>query len=53
MVGVSEIPIVAVTAGTVLGEKERCLEAGMNDYISKPATRADFEKMIHVWLIKG
>ncbi len=47
-----EIPIIAVTAGTVLGERDRCIAAGMNDYISKPAVRADFEKMIHLYLIK-
>ncbi|MDZ4726080.1 MAG: hypothetical protein SH817_07980 [Leptospira sp.] len=42
---VKEVPIKAVTAGIVLGEKEGCLDAGMYDYISKPAIIADFQKM--------
>jgi signal transduction histidine kinase/DNA-binding response OmpR family regulator len=39
------VPIVALTAATVSGEKERCIEAGMNDYISKPFVK---EAVIHV-----
>ncbi len=48
--GTEHLPIIAVTAGTVLGEKERCLEAGMNDYISKPVVKSDFEKVLKTWL---
>jgi CheY-like chemotaxis protein len=40
------IPIIALTAGTVLGEKERCLEAGMNDYVSKPFTKEGIVKAL-------
>lgn len=44
------IPIIALTAGTVIGEKEKCIEAGMNDYISKPIDKELLEKIIVKWL---
>ena len=40
------IPIIALTAGTVIGEKEKCIEAGMDDYASKPIIKDTLEKII-------
>lgn len=44
------IPIIALTAGTVLGEKEKCIEAGMDDYASKPFVKDTLEKIISKWI---
>ena len=44
------IPIIALTAGTIKGEKEKCLETGMNDYISKPIIKEVFENILLKWL---
>jgi PAS domain S-box-containing protein len=41
-----EIPIVAMTANAMQGDKERCIESGMNDYISKPVKLEDLEKIM-------
>ncbi|TFB27894.1 response regulator [Pedobacter alluvionis] len=42
----STIPIIGVTAGNVLGEKEKCLDSGMNDFLPKPLRQNDLLEML-------
>ena len=39
-----DIPIIAMTGNTIAGDREKCLEAGMNDYVSKPF---DIQDLLH------
>ncbi|MFP4565408.1 MAG: response regulator [Spirochaetaceae bacterium] len=45
-----DVPIVAVTANVTKGEKQRCLDAGMNDYLAKPFKSHDLTPLLHRWL---
>jgi signal transduction histidine kinase/CheY-like chemotaxis protein len=44
------IPIIALTAGTMSEDKEKCFKSGMNDYISKPINQYDLEKVLRQWV---
>ena len=48
-----KIPIIALTAGTIVGEKEKCIEHGMNDYIPKPIDKELLIKIMSQWIIKN
>ncbi|WP_136810322.1 ATP-binding protein [Desulfosediminicola flagellatus] len=48
--GAAPIPIIALTAHAILGEKDRCLASGMNDYLSKPFTQEQLEELLLRWL---
>jgi len=45
-----DIPIIAMTAHAMKGDREKCLEEGMNDYISKPVTPTALDEIIQKYL---
>ncbi|MEH6405742.1 MAG: PAS domain S-box protein, partial [Leeuwenhoekiella sp.] len=47
----TNVPIIALTARTLKGERERCLEFGMNDYITKPVILATIREIIIKYLV--
>jgi len=49
--GFKAIPIVAMTANALQGDRERCINAGMNDYMTKPIKREKIFAMINKWII--
>ena len=44
------LPIIAITANAMEGDKEKCFEAGMDDYIAKPLRMDKLKATVAVWL---
>lgn len=48
--GFKDVPVVALTAGNVKGEKEKCFDAGMCDFVTKPVIEQTITETIEKWL---
>jgi CheY-like chemotaxis protein len=47
--GRSTVPVIAITAQALAGDEQRCIDAGMNDYITKPIDRARLLSKLVQW----
>ncbi|MFP4308940.1 MAG: PAS domain S-box protein [Desulfococcaceae bacterium] len=49
----SRIPVVAMTAGAMREDREKCMEAGMDDYVTKPVKPEELVRVLEKWLPDG
>jgi CheY-like chemotaxis protein len=48
----SSLPILALTAKAMKGDRDKCLVAGASDYIAKPVNTSDLLTLLRVWLYR-
>jgi len=48
--GARQVAVIAMTADAMAGSRERCLAAGMDDYVSKPVRREELHRALSRWL---
>ena len=48
--GGGRTPVIAVTANAILGDRDECLAAGMDDYLAKPFTAAQLREKVEAWV---
>ena len=49
----AHVPIIGLTAHALKGDREMCLEAGMNDYMSKPISPDKLTAKVEEWLVRA
>jgi signal transduction histidine kinase/ActR/RegA family two-component response regulator len=49
----SRIPIIAITASAMNDERDRCMESGMDDYLTKPIDLAELDRVLKRWVNRG
>jgi CheY-like chemotaxis protein len=50
---IQNLPIIALTAKAMMGDREKCIQCGASDYISKPVNTDQLLSLMRVWLYKG